>query len=194
MVGTSACWPGGHLWHAHWGPRGRHRRRHWWAGALHDPPPRAERGEVRYLVLDAISDQPRHGYEIIQHIEERAQGGYRPSPGVVYPTLQLLEELGNAEVVERDGRKVYGITDSGRRELGANRRSISEFYDRFGESNWEAHADDLAEVMQGVARLVRAFKRGTRRGPLSPATLRAIRKTLDEALDKIEAALDGDKR
>lgn len=71
-------------------------------GMLGDPPPRAERGEIRYLVLDAIKERPRHGYEIIQHIEERAGGTYRPSPGVIYPTLQMLEELGHASVVERE--------------------------------------------------------------------------------------------
>ncbi|HEY6727869.1 MAG TPA: PadR family transcriptional regulator [Polyangiaceae bacterium] len=155
---------------------------------------RAERGEVRLLVLDAIKDQPRHGYEVIQHIEERAGGSYRPSPGVVYPTLQLLEELQQAQVVEQAGRKAYAITDAGRYDLAANRRAVDDFYDRFEDEPWEAYAEDFAELMQGVARLVKAFRRGSRRGRLSPAALRAIKSALDEALDKIEAALDASRR
>ena len=85
-----------------------------WGDWFGSPPPRAERGGVRYLVLDALSERPRHGYEVIQVIEERSGGSYRPSPGVIYPTLQMLEELGHARVVEQDNRKVYEITDAGR--------------------------------------------------------------------------------
>src|SRR5437870_3432896 len=120
-----------HLWshdhhHRHWhaghrgGPWGRGpfgRGAPDWLGDFFGPPPRAERGGVRYLVLDAIGERPRHGYEVIQAIEERSGGQYRPSPGVVYPTLQLLEELGHAQVTEREARKVYTITEEGRRDL-----------------------------------------------------------------------------
>ena len=60
------------------------------------PPPRVDWGVVRCLVLDAIAKQPRYGYEVITAIEERSSGTYRPGPGVVYPTLQMLEELGHA--------------------------------------------------------------------------------------------------
>src|SRR5499427_9939410 len=73
----------------------------WFGG----PPPRAERGGVRYLVLDTLAERPRHGYEIIQAIEERSGGAYRPSPGVVYPTLQMLEELGHAQLTSEESRK-----------------------------------------------------------------------------------------
>lgn len=195
MIGASACGPSHHVWWSYWGPGGRRRhRKHWWAGAMHDPPPRAERGEVRYLVLDAIIDQPRHGYQVIQHIEGRAQGNYRPSPGVIYPTLQMLEELEHARVVEQDGRKAYAITEAGRRELENNRQSVEDFYERFDEEPWESYADDLTEVMQGVKRMVKAFRKGARRGRLTPATMRRIRNALDEALEKIEDALGGDPK
>lgn len=146
------------------------------------------------LVLDAIKDQPRHGYEVIQHIEQRAAGSYRPSPGVIYPTLQLLEELEHAQIVEQGGRKAYAITEAGRDELAANRRAVDDFYDRFENEPWEAYAEDFAELMQGVARLVKAFRRGSRRGRLTPATLREVKAALEEALDKIEATLGGTSR
>src|SRR5689334_3449689 len=126
MIGAGACGPGAWMWMAHQQHhRGRGLRgRPWWAGAMDEPTPRAERGEIRYLVLDAIRERPRHGYEVIQHIEQRASGTYRPSPGVIYPTLQMLEELGHARIVEAEGRKAYEITDEGRKDLEQNGRAV----------------------------------------------------------------------
>ncbi len=184
-------WMGG--WDQHHG-RGRHRHRHgprWWAEAFGDRPPRAERGEIRYVVLDAISAQSRHGYEIIQHIEERASGGYRPSPGVIYPTLQMLEELGHARVAEEGGRKVYAITPEGQRDLDEHRAAVDEFYDRFDEEPWEAYAEYFGDLMRMVARLMKTLRKGARRGELTPETMRVVRQALEEALDKIEAAIGG---
>lgn len=172
------------------GPRhGRRHRRGWWAEALFDPPPRAERGEIRYLVLDALSERPRHGYEIIQHIEQRARGSYRPSPGVIYPTLQMLEDLGHAALTEESGRKVYAITDAGRTELDAHRNAVTEFYDRFEDDDWGDPAEDLAETMRTFARLARAFRRSAR-AHVAPDVVRNIREALEEAARKIEAALE----
>src|SRR5258708_21034066 len=92
----------GSHWHEHFtgraGPFGRPQRpgRPDFSEMFGGPPPRADRGVVRYLVLDAIGKQPRHGYEIIQTIEERSAGTDRPSPGGVHPTLHRLEELRHA--------------------------------------------------------------------------------------------------
>jgi DNA-binding PadR family transcriptional regulator len=161
---------------------------------MDEPTPRAERGEIRYLVLDAIREQSRHGYEVIQHIEQRAGGTYRPSPGVIYPTLQMLEELGQAQVIETEGRKAYRITDTGRTDLEANARAVEDFYQRFGDDPWESHAEDFAEVMWRIARLVKTFKRGARKGQLTPEILRGVRTVLDEALNGIEDVLNGTRR
>ncbi len=195
MIKAEACGPYGWVWMSRgWGGRSRRGGRPWWAEVMDEQPPRAERGGIRYLVLEAIADQPRHGYEIIQHIEQRAGGSYRPSPGVIYPTLQLLEELGHAALVEQEGRKVYRITEAGLRDLEENRRTVSDFYERFDEEPWESYAEDFGDLARGLARLVRAFKRGARRGRLSPDAMRAIRNALDEAVRKIEDALDGKTR
>jgi len=197
MIGTAACGPGSWMWmahhHHHRGGRG-FGRRPWWAGAMDEPTPRAERGEIRYLVLDAIREQPRHGYEVIQHIEQRAGGSYRPSPGVIYPTLQMLEELGQAKVAETGGRKAYEITDEGRAELEKNARSVDDFYQRFDDEPSESHAEDFAEVMWRVARIVKTFKRGARHGRMTPEMLRGIRAVLDQALNGIEDVLNGKPR
>lgn len=183
-------------WDQHHGRGRRHPRQgpRWWAEAFGDRPPRAERGEIRYVVLEAISAQPRHGYEIIQYIEERAAGGYRPSPGVIYPTLQMLEELGHARVAEESGRKVYAITPEGEKDLGEHRAAVDDFYERFDEEPWETYAEDFADVMRAVMRLMKTFKKGARRGKLTPETMRTIRAALEEALEKIDAAISGRDR
>jgi DNA-binding PadR family transcriptional regulator len=72
------------------------------------------RGDIRAAVLAALAEQPRHGYEIIQHLEDQTGGAWRPSAGSIYPTLQLLEDEGLARSVERDGKRVYELTDAGR--------------------------------------------------------------------------------
>jgi DNA-binding PadR family transcriptional regulator len=138
------------------------------------------------LILDAIADQPRHGYEIIQAIEERSGGSYRPSPGVVYPTLQLLDELRHARGEENDGRKVYSITPEGKRDLDEHRDEVEDFYARSGSDEWVDHAEDIGDIMKRVARLFKAFRRSARHGRLTPSTLRKLRTVLDEALVKME--------
>jgi DNA-binding PadR family transcriptional regulator len=149
-----------------------------------------ERGEVRYLVLSTIREQPRHGYEIIQTIQERSHGHYRPSPGVIYPTLQMLEELGHVRVLSSEERKAYAITEQGRGDLEANQGSVRGFYERFDDEPWEVHAEGFAEMMKRVARLLKTFRRGARRGRMTPEVMATIRVALDEALTKIERAFE----
>jgi DNA-binding PadR family transcriptional regulator len=152
-------WMGGR--HGGWGRWGGHRGGHrgrggdfgFLASLFGEPGPRAERGDVKFLVLDAVADAPRHGYEIIQVIEERSKGAYRPSPGVVYPTLQLLDETGLLVSTETDGRKVYALTDAGRAELEANRETVADFYGRQDETAWEEYADELGELGRRLSAL-----------------------------------------
>jgi DNA-binding PadR family transcriptional regulator len=80
---------------------------------------RMRRGDIRTAVLAVLAEQPRHGYEVIQALEERTGGAWRPSPGSVYPTLQLLEDEDLARSSERDGKRVYELTDAGREEARA---------------------------------------------------------------------------
>ena len=78
-------------------------------------------GELRLVVLALLADQPRHGYDIIKALEERSQGAYSPSPGVVYPTLTYLDEAGYVTASAEGNKKVYAITDDGRSHLAENR-------------------------------------------------------------------------
>jgi DNA-binding PadR family transcriptional regulator len=198
-----------HLWshdphhgHHHWagrrgpnGPRGGPFARHGmrgggdWFSDFFGPPPRAERGNVRYLVLDVLAERERHGYEVIQAIEERSGGAYRPSPGVIYPTLQLLEELGHAKLNERDGRKVYAITDEGRRDLEAHSDEVQDFYSRFDDFAWERQIEEFGDLMRQAGRLFKTFKRAARRGQLTSKTQARIREVMNDAMQRIDAIL-----
>src|ERR1700735_4256535 len=77
---------------------------------------RMRRGDVRGEVLSALVDGPAHGYEVIRRLEERSGGRWRPSPGSIYPTLQMLEDAGLVRASEQDGRRTYTLTDDGRSE------------------------------------------------------------------------------
>ncbi|MDQ4215077.1 PadR family transcriptional regulator [Microbacterium capsulatum] len=76
--------------------------------------PRMARGDVRAAVLALLAERPMHGYQIIQEIEERSGGAWKPSAGSVYPTLQLLADEGLIEAAEQGGRKTYSLTEAGR--------------------------------------------------------------------------------
>jgi len=72
-----------------------------------------QKGDLKYILLDLIKDKPRHGYELIREIENQSSGFYKPSPGVIYPTLQMLEEMGYTKSSEEEGKKTYSITEAG---------------------------------------------------------------------------------
>ena len=82
-------------------------------------PPRMGRGDVRAAILALLAERPMHGYQIIQEIEDRSGGSWKPSPGSVYPTLQLLSDEGLIRVEESGGRKTYALTEEGQAEADA---------------------------------------------------------------------------
>src|SRR5215471_629563 len=93
-----------------------------------------DHGDLRYVLLGLIAERPRHGYEIIKAIEERFGGMYSPSPGVIYPTLTLLEELGHATITAAEaGKKLYAITEAGTAFLAENRPTLDAVLARMDE-------------------------------------------------------------
>ncbi len=92
------------------------------------------RGDLRLLLLALIEQQPRHGYELIQLIGELFDGAYVPSPGVVYPTLSLLEDMELIAADQENGRKRYAITDAGRAQADADREAIDDAQQRTRDS------------------------------------------------------------
>ena len=98
-------------------------------------------GDLRLVILNLIAEKPRHGYEIIKAIEDAVRGAYSPSPGVVYPTLTLLEELGHTAVTPGEGtKKLHGITAEGRAMLDASRPALDALLSRIAEAA-EAYGD-----------------------------------------------------
>src|SRR3954452_23905056 len=93
----------------HRGGRGRHREGGWGG-------PRMRRGQIRTALLAVLAEEPGHGYDVMQKLEDKTGGAWRPSPGSVYPTLQLLEDEGLVRSTERDGKRVFEVTDAGRAE------------------------------------------------------------------------------
>jgi DNA-binding PadR family transcriptional regulator len=87
---------------------------------------RARRGDVRSAILLVLADEPMHGYQIMQRLEEKSGGAWRPSPGSVYPTLQLLEDQGIVKSEEADGRRVFSLTETGVAEAAAIKERLGE--------------------------------------------------------------------
>jgi len=139
------------------------------------------------VILHLLSDKPRHGYEIIKAIEERFGGMYSPSPGVVYPTLTLLEELGHATVTAAEaGKKLYAITAAGTAFLTENRRTLDAVHGRMDEVA-RAYGDGPApEIRRAVHNLRLALSMRLARGPLSTETTQRIAQLLDQAAGEIE--------
>src|SRR5690242_2548655 len=121
---------GSHRHRHHCGPRfGRHRMRHGWEGERGEGRGGRRRvfdsGELRLVLLKLIADEPRHGYELIRAIEELSGGVYAPSPGVIYPTLTMLHEMGQIEEAASGGaRKAFSITAEGTEHLAAHKADI----------------------------------------------------------------------
>jgi DNA-binding PadR family transcriptional regulator len=96
------------------------------------------RGNVKFAILALLKEQPRHGYDIIREMETRSGGVYSPSPGVIYPTLQALEDQDYVKSAEQDGKKVYSITEAGLAYLEGH--SERHGHSRHGEGRREAHS------------------------------------------------------
>jgi DNA-binding PadR family transcriptional regulator len=88
--------------------------------------------DLQLLILGLLEEKPRHGYEIIKALDERSKGFYVPSPGMVYPALTYLEEIGHATVEADGARKLYQITDTGKEHLESNRSTFEALFAQFG--------------------------------------------------------------
>ena len=147
-----------------------------------------DHGELRFVLLQLIADKPRHGYEIIKAIEELAGGTYSPSPGVIYPTLTMLEELGYAALTEQAGKKLYALTEDGAAFLRENQRTVDAVVARMAEAA-EARGDGPApQLVRAVENLRLALRMRLSRGPLTEEQIRAVAAALDGAATAVEQA------
>src|SRR5271154_277729 len=133
-----------------------------------------DHGDLRYVLLHLIAEKPRHGYELIKAIEDQVGGMYSPSPGVIYPTLTLLEELGYLRPETADGpRKLYSITEEGTAFLAANRALVDTILSRMAEMSRAIGGGPAPEIRRAVGNLEMALSIRLSKGPLSPDQLRA---------------------
>ena len=145
-----------------------------------------EQGDLRFVVVKLLEERPRHGYEIIKAVEDKFGGSYAPSPGIVYPTLTLLEEQGLIEVVGAEGpRKLYGLTEEGRAELARSAPDIERVYARMGEMRQRFGDSPAPELMRAMDNLRSALRLRIGRGAVDTSKLTAI---LDQAARDIETS------
>ena len=148
-----------------------------------------ERGDLKYVILDMLRDEPSHGYEVIRKLEERSRGFYSPSPGSVYPTLQLLEDMGHVTSTQRDGKKVYAITDEGRKFLEENRRSVEAIWGRVG-GGWDPQAAaEMHEIRHDLMSLGKLFGQKMHEGKVNREKLVRVRGVISAAAQEIEGIL-----
>jgi DNA-binding PadR family transcriptional regulator len=146
------------------------------------------KGDLKYVILDLIKDKPRYGYEIIRILEERSHGFYAPSPGAVYPTLQLLEEMGHITATQEDGKKVYTITDDGSNFL-QERGQFAESIKKHMKECWGSeNAGEIRETMAEIGRLGRLVGRRLRN--IDAEKMRSIREVISHAYKDIEIILE----
>jgi len=170
---------------------GRHQKDSWMGPGRDRIPGRGrermfEQGDLKLVVLNLLRERPRHGYEIIKAVEELASGEYSPSPGVIYPTLTLLEELGQATVTqEQGGKKQYGITAEGTAILESQREILERILGRLSSAGAVADARRAPELQRSMQNLKTAlhFRLGR---ALDPAALRKIADAIDRAAVDIE--------
>jgi DNA-binding PadR family transcriptional regulator len=145
-----------------------------------------EQGDLRWLTLDLIAAQPRHGYEIIKAIEDALSGHYTPSPGVIYPTLTLLEETGLIAGEAQGSRKLYTLTDEGRAEVKAHAADIRAARSRLQNANTRFGGSPAPELFRAMNNLRAALQVRLAKGEISTDALGVITAALDRAAAEIE--------
>lgn len=181
------------------GERRSRRNRGW-----HDGPKRRKRrgrmfgsGELRLALLALIDKEPRHGYELIRAIEDMTGGAYAPSPGAVYPTLQMLEEEGQikpakAKAKEDEGeagsKKPFKATKSGKAELEERAKEVEELMGRLGEHGERAERvkEKSPDLFRAMGNLANVLKNRAKAGKLDQGTINEIVDIIDEVAKRIE--------
>lgn len=157
----------------------------WGGGRVFGP------GDLRLVLLALIAEQPRHGYELIKEVEQRFGGAYAPSPGSVYPTLTLLEELGYVRSSASEGNKrLFEITDEGRAFLAENQAAVDGVMNRMDlvaqAMSGRTTPDVLHEAMQTLKAALRFH-----RGGWTEAETERVRRILDRAAQEIAGGQNG---
>ncbi len=144
-------------------------------------------GELRLVLLKLIADQPRHGYDLIRAVEEMTHGAYAPSPGVVYPTLTMLNDMGLIEEQQTEGaRKVFAATAEGKDHLEEKAEEVEALLERLEDLGGNRRKAGGAPIKRAVRNLLSALWHRVTREEADEATLHDIAAILDDAAQKIE--------
>jgi len=144
-------------------------------------------GELRLALLALIAENPSHGYELIKGIEEMTGGDYAPSPGAVYPTLQLLEDEGAIEEAEADGaKKPFAATAQGLEELEDRKDEVKALLHRLGRHGERTSTVRSHDVFRAMGNLGSVLKNRAKAGKLDEATINEIVDMIDEMAKRIE--------
>jgi DNA-binding PadR family transcriptional regulator len=147
-----------------------------------------EQGDLKLVILRLLEEKPRHGYEIIKELESRSGGAYSPSPGTVYPTLTMLEDLGYARAVpEEGGKKIYEITDEGKKHLAENSSTVNDVFDKFVKFAEGFTASPMMEVNQAFRDIAKATYTTATSHISDKDKLAKIKEVLGRATADIEA-------
>jgi DNA-binding PadR family transcriptional regulator len=141
-------------------------------------------GDLRYVILQLISEKPSHGYEIIKSIQERLGGTYAPSPGIVYPMLTMLEEMGHASAVTEGTRKLYTITEEGAKALAENKAAVDALFARMDHIKAQYANQRTQQIERAVENLRMALR--MKMGSLTTEQIHAITDIIDAAAKQIE--------
>ncbi|RED15030.1 PadR family transcriptional regulator [Parasphingopyxis lamellibrachiae] len=144
-------------------------------------------GELRLVLLKLIADEARHGYDLIRAIEELTGGAYTPSPGIIYPTLNLLEDSSLIEPVEADGsRKAFAATDAGRAEIEEKQAEVEALLARLSQMRERENKAENASVRRAMGNLFAVLGHRFSRDDTDEALARQITEILDETAQRIE--------
>jgi DNA-binding PadR family transcriptional regulator len=144
-------------------------------------------GELRLVLLKLIADQPRHGYELIRAIEELTGGSYVPSPGMVYPTLTMLDEMGHvAEVKSEGARKAFAVTAEGTAHLAERQAEVEALFARLAELATVSERTDAMPVRRAMGNLRAVLIHRLGRAGVQSATVHEAVAIIDEAAQRIE--------
>lgn len=143
--------------------------------------------ELRLVLLKLIEEAPRHGYDLIREIETRTGGAYAPSPGVVYPTLTMLEEMDHIAEQQAEGaKKVYGITEAGTAHLVEHAEEVAALMGRLAEVGAQAERTNAGPVRRAMGNLRMVLQSRLADEGVSADTLHDVAEIIDEAARKIE--------
>ncbi|KZE08634.1 MULTISPECIES: PadR family transcriptional regulator [Sphingomonas] len=143
--------------------------------------------ELKLVLLALIAEAPRHGYDLIRAVEARTGGAYAPSPGVVYPTLTLLTDMGLIEEQASEGtRKLFAVTEAGTTQLAQDAEQVGDLFARLTALGEHRARTDAGPIHRARANLRAALHHRLAGPEVDTDTLHAIAAILDEAAQKVE--------